>query len=139
MTDIDYKESVRDRDGRKCVECGITETEHLEKTGRTLDVHRIVPGIDYQWTTWCVTLCRYCHGGMPRKCDQLIFNWSERTGHAKCGVFGVMLNCYNANAKMAVSDLRCFIHTLEERYGKEITFVFGDVEAFPAEGFDYDI
>jgi len=35
------KEKVRDRDGRRCVNCGRTEEEHIQKFGRKHSVHHI--------------------------------------------------------------------------------------------------
>lgn len=37
----DKKEAVRERDGRKCVQCGRTEEEHLEKFGEKHTVHHV--------------------------------------------------------------------------------------------------
>lgn len=51
------KESIRERDGYRCVDCGRTQR------GRRLDVHRLVPGrLGGEYTAKnCVTLCRRCH------------------------------------------------------------------------------
>lgn len=59
------KTLVRHRDGYRCRLCRVAATEHIELTGRTLDVHRIVPGSEYT-VDGCVTLCQKCHGLMPR-------------------------------------------------------------------------
>ena len=56
---------VRHRDGYRCQGCGMTAIEHIEKYGRTLDVHRIVPGSPYT-IKGCTALCRTCHGPQPR-------------------------------------------------------------------------
>ncbi len=62
------KASVRARDGFRCTQCGTTNDEHKEKTGRQLDVHRVVPGSAYSAESGvCVTLCRPCHGPQPRR------------------------------------------------------------------------
>lgn len=37
------RESVREREGRKCYDCGISESEHIESVGRKLDVHHVIP------------------------------------------------------------------------------------------------
>jgi hypothetical protein len=37
------KETVRERDGRQCRYCGMTESEHIDEYGRRLDVHHIIP------------------------------------------------------------------------------------------------
>jgi hypothetical protein len=65
MNEATVKALVRHRDGR-CVECGMTNEEHVAKFGRQLDVHRIVPGSKYT-LEGCVTLCRPCHGPQPRR------------------------------------------------------------------------
>ena len=59
------KLKVRERDGYACTACGMSEADHIERTGRVLDVHRLVPGSDYTMAG-CVTLCRPCHGPQPR-------------------------------------------------------------------------
>jgi hypothetical protein len=43
----------------------MTNQEHKTLTGRSLEVHRLVPGSVYAKDT-CVTLCRACHGPQPR-------------------------------------------------------------------------
>lgn len=55
------KEKVRERDGYRCRDCGISEKDHIAQTGRTLDVHRLFPGQEYE-VGECVSLCRACHG-----------------------------------------------------------------------------
>lgn len=59
------KANVRQRDGMRCTRCGITAEDHIDRTGRTLDVHRIEPGSVYS-LEGCITLCRKCHGPEPR-------------------------------------------------------------------------
>lgn len=72
MSVIDLKDRVRERDGRKCVDCGMTNDEHVEKTGRILDVHRLEPGAEYT-EEGTVTVCRSCHDKrheeLGRGCD----------------------------------------------------------------------
>ena len=65
MTDAEVKEAVRKRDGYSCVECGMTESEHIERFGKKLDVHRLVPNSAYS-IDGCETLCRACHGPKPK-------------------------------------------------------------------------
>ncbi len=60
MNEFNVKNAVRNRDGRKCVDCGMTEKEHRKKTGRTLDVHRLVPDSVYA-VDGCIALCMVCH------------------------------------------------------------------------------
>jgi hypothetical protein len=59
------KESVRRRDGNRCVVCQIDEQTHEKRYGQILDVHRVVPGSDYS-SAWgvCVTLCKVCHDAL---------------------------------------------------------------------------
>lgn len=59
------KNAVRDRDGQKCVQCGMTAEEHRAKRGRTLSVHRLNPGEPYE-ADRCVTLCEQCHASKPK-------------------------------------------------------------------------
>jgi hypothetical protein len=65
-TDFDVKERVRQRDGYACAECGMTNAAHLERWGKSLEVHRIQPGSEYT-DEGCVTLCKTCHGPKPRR------------------------------------------------------------------------
>lgn len=61
------KRQVRQRDGMKCVECGMTERVHREKySGRNLHVHRIVADGAYSLEN-CETLCQGCHAKHRRQ------------------------------------------------------------------------
>jgi hypothetical protein len=60
------KKAVRERDGYKCRDCGMTQEEHKAKHEQALEVHRLIPGIVYHPDT-CVTLCLDCHNKKPRK------------------------------------------------------------------------
>lgn len=64
MTDQQIKDAVRERDGQRCVDCGMTADEHISLYGKTLDVHRKVPGSEYS-VDGCETVCKRCHG--PRE------------------------------------------------------------------------
>lgn len=61
------RERVRERDGKQCVDCGMTQSTHIEKYGRRLDVHHIVPAhavTDPQTRnddSNLITLCAACH------------------------------------------------------------------------------
>jgi hypothetical protein len=59
------KERVRRRDGNRCTVCRIDEKTYKKWRGKTLEVHRIVPGSSYSadWGT-CVTLCDVCHNAL---------------------------------------------------------------------------
>jgi hypothetical protein len=72
LTDLEIKEKVRERDGRKCRDCGTTSEEHIEQHGRDLDVHRLIPGSPYG-EGWCVALCRACHGKKPKNALDALF------------------------------------------------------------------
>lgn len=63
----EIREKVRNRDGRECVACGISETAHLDDFGRCLDVHHICgarmstnPAV-FNAPRNLVTLCMSCH------------------------------------------------------------------------------
>lgn len=60
MTEQKVKDAVRARDGYRCVECGMTQRQHLAERGRQLEVHRLVPGAPYS-VEGTVTLCKPCH------------------------------------------------------------------------------
>lgn len=66
MTELQIKAAVRERDGHRCTQCGLDHPSHVALYGRTLDVHRVVPGSVYT-VEGCVTLCRACHGPAPRR------------------------------------------------------------------------
>lgn len=55
MTEQEIKAAVRKRDGFLCVDCGITQGQHIEHFGRGLDVHRLSPGSEYS-IDGCVAL-----------------------------------------------------------------------------------
>lgn len=63
----DKRESVRERDGRKCYDCGETESDHIEDVGRKLDVHHLVPPAKatnpavHNAKRNLMTLCIRCH------------------------------------------------------------------------------
>jgi hypothetical protein len=59
------KATVRDRDGHRCTQCGMTARRHRRRYGRTLHVHRLLPGGPYT-LEGCVTLCVRCHGDKPK-------------------------------------------------------------------------
>lgn len=52
----EFKESIRERDGRCCAICGVTE----QKLGHHLDVHHI-NYTKYTVRVNCISLCRECH------------------------------------------------------------------------------
>jgi hypothetical protein len=59
------KAAVRERDGYRCTDCGMTNDEHLARHGKSLHVHRLVPGSRYA-ISGGVTLCYSCHSTKPR-------------------------------------------------------------------------
>jgi hypothetical protein len=65
LSKIEIKALVRCRDGYRCRICGMTARAHHRKYGQNLDVHRLTPGSGYT-VKGCVTLCRKCHGPMPK-------------------------------------------------------------------------
>jgi hypothetical protein len=65
-TELQIKQAVRDRDGNRCRDCGMTGEESRKKYGKELDVHRLLPG-SYYLERSCVTLCRACHAKKPKK------------------------------------------------------------------------
>ncbi len=61
MTELQkLKAAIRERDGNKCTECGISNDDHLEKCGKSLHVHRIIADWKYCFQN-CTTLCTSCH------------------------------------------------------------------------------
>jgi hypothetical protein len=59
------KAAVRERDGHRCTQCGLTARQHRRRFGRGLEVHRSSPGSVYS-LEGCVTLCRPCHYQKPK-------------------------------------------------------------------------
>lgn len=66
MTRAEVVDAVRERDGQACVRCGLTAAEHIERHGRTLQVHRKEPGSLYT-LDGCETLCCDCHAPEPKR------------------------------------------------------------------------
>ena len=60
------KNEVRKRDGFCCRSCGITADECKAEYGTTLDVHRILPGVEYR-VDGCIALCEGCHNEQIRQ------------------------------------------------------------------------
>lgn len=60
------KNSIRQRDGFRCTQCGMTNDQHREQHNRQLDVHRLVPGSEYK-PEGCITVCKACHRSLPRR------------------------------------------------------------------------
>jgi hypothetical protein len=65
------KAAVRERDGHRCVHCGMTAEEHRQLFGANLQVHRKVPGSAYT-LEGCETVCQRCHGPLPRRAPQYL-------------------------------------------------------------------
>jgi hypothetical protein len=61
----EIKEAVRERDGFRCTQCGMSNGRHILETGKKLEVHRLSPGTPYTFSG-CVTLCRGCHASKPK-------------------------------------------------------------------------
>jgi hypothetical protein len=99
MTEADIKAAVRERDGFKCRDCGKTNKKSIKGTGRSLQVHRLLPGTEYD-EKWCVTLCQQCHARKPRTIDQLFFLPSKETGVLLLG-----FNLYDPSARNIISSL----------------------------------
>ncbi len=60
MKELELKAAVRERDGQRCVDCGMTAEEYAERSRISLDVHRLSPGSQYT-AAGTVTVCRSCH------------------------------------------------------------------------------
>jgi hypothetical protein len=98
MSDVDVKASVRERDGFKCQDCGMTNEQHNERYGKQLDVHRLIPGCAYS-VALCVTLCRACHSTKPKQAiDALYLNDST-------GVRAFFFNLYDPPEREIVQRL----------------------------------
>jgi hypothetical protein len=65
-TKVAIKTAVRVRDGMRCTQCGLSNAEHLDLTGKSLHVHRLQPGSPYT-LEGCVTLCFSCHATAPKR------------------------------------------------------------------------
>ena len=60
MSVASVKRQIRQHFDNRCTQCGMTNAEHLEKTGRSLDIDRVMPGSEYT-LPGCVLLCKWCH------------------------------------------------------------------------------
>jgi len=63
---FELKARVRTRDGCRCVECGMTQEQCRLRYGQQLEVHRVLPGWEYDEGI-CITLCVDCHKKQPTR------------------------------------------------------------------------
>ena len=56
---------VRERDAYRCVECGMSRAEHLDRFGKDLSVHRFERSGRYE-AAKCETLCMSCCARKPK-------------------------------------------------------------------------
>ncbi len=67
MNESQIKDVIRERDGHCCAKCGMPNATHFHHYGKSLDVHRVVPGSEYSLEPGvCLTLCKICHGPKPK-------------------------------------------------------------------------
>lgn len=66
MNVLQIKAAVRERDRHRCTLCGMSRDEHFARYGQDLHVHRVVPRSLYRVDESCVTVCRACHGSLPK-------------------------------------------------------------------------
>jgi len=91
MNSLVVKATVRERDGQRCTKCGMTHEKHLERYGRSLEVHRLTPGSAYT-VEGCVTLCIPCHGPEPRRPSGQRFKDEPGTLHrVSLGAWGAVV------------------------------------------------
>jgi hypothetical protein len=98
---LTVKAAVRERDGYRCTDCGMTNEEHRVQYGKSLDVHRLVPGSAYT-PDGCVTLCRKCHASKPKR----------PAGQGECSSFRPPLDIRQAVDDMAREQRRTFSQML---------------------------
>jgi hypothetical protein len=76
------KAAVRWRDRYRCRGCGMRQAEHRGRYGKSLDVHRVIPGSLYT-VAGCVTLCKDCHYARPgRQAGEADLAYGPRTSWA---------------------------------------------------------
>jgi hypothetical protein len=59
VTELEIKQSIRARDGFRCISCGMANEEHVRRHHRALEVHRLSPDGVYDIDE-CVTVCTSC-------------------------------------------------------------------------------
>lgn len=92
---VKIKRLIRERDGYKCTECGMTNEEHKSRYGKSLDVHRKTPGSTYAFSN-SVTLCKKCHGpkekGKWTDASQIFANrWNQK--QLNCRIDSAIFEC----------------------------------------------
>lgn len=117
---LELKHEIRCRDGLRCRICGITAKEYEAKYECALEVHRVIPGIQYI-DRWCVTLCLKCHRRMPDKRDNLV-SWGAEY---ESGVRGIVLNNFSKGSKQAFSKLVRYAKQLAKEYPDLVIDCFG--------------
>ena len=66
MTKEEVVAAVFERDKSRCAKCGMGDDEHTRVYGRSLEVHRLVPGSMYS-VAGCVLRCVPCHSTELRR------------------------------------------------------------------------
>lgn len=117
---LELKHSIRVRDGLRCRICGITAEEYEHKHKCALEVHRVIPDMQY-CPKWCVTLCVKCHRSMPNYRDSLVA-WSA--AH-ESGVRGIVINNFSKGSKVAFEKLFKFAKQLAKEHPELAIESFG--------------
>lgn len=89
MNEYQVKAAVRKRDDGKCRDCGMSDEEHQKEFGKSLEVHRVIPGADYR-VDICVLLCRKCHQNKPKTVQKAFWMDSSQSG-----ALFIYMNLYN--------------------------------------------
>jgi hypothetical protein len=96
---LKIKRQVRERDGLRCTQCGLTNAEHLEQVGKSLHVHRLQPG-SYYTVEACITVCASCHGSQARRKE------GERDVEASAVLISVPYDIYEQFRQLAHNNHR---------------------------------
>jgi 5-methylcytosine-specific restriction endonuclease McrA len=112
----EIKDQVRQRDGMRCTQCGLTNDKHLEQVGKSLHVHRLQPG-SYYSVEGCITVCGSCHGSQAqRKPGERDLEANRVVVSVRSDLYEKMRQLANHNGRPVGWEIRLALETHLQRH-----------------------